>query len=352
MIVLLTLLLALMVATCAEGAALSTHRRHHRAKAQAKVKAAAATKKDDDEGDSADDDSDDASDDTTDDSKDGDDADSKDDDDSDDNVAAAATGTMSGVAAKPDQAPDVKIEINLPHKPDAAAAPQDTGVVQVVAAVKSTAAHQAGDKLESHMEHKSAEQQGWHDMEPVWHNDDPDPELQVAAYFTPEGRLTKARQALQDNLRQQAKITALELDMQNETGFQKRVDQETQTLGGETQSPQLAAMLSGMRKEMRQFSRPFYLEHLISEQKRLKAEEATLQDDLAAAERDYGAGNAGWPSPGKKTLVAETAFRRPDFLQSNSSSPVLAQVSPKSAAINAGAPAAAIVMLAGLLVAA
>lgn len=340
MIVLLTLLLALMVATCAEGAALSTHRRHHRAKAQAKVKAAAATKKDDDEGDSADDDSDDTSDDTKDDSKDGDDADSKDDDDSNDDD--------NTVAAKPDQAPDVKIEINLPHKPEAAAAPQDTGVVQVVAAVKSTAAHQAGDKLESHMEHKTE----WHDMEPVWHNDDPDPEQQVAAYFTPEGRLTKARQALQDNLRQQAKITAMELDMQNETGFQKRVDQETQTLGGETQSPQLAAMLSGMRKEMRQFSRPFYLEHLISEQKRLKAEEATLQDDLAAAERDYGAGNAGWPSPGKKTLVAETAFRRPDFLQSNSSSPVLAQVSPKSAAINAGAPAAAIVMLAGLLVAA
>eukprot|EP00929_Paragymnodinium_shiwhaense_P092056 TRINITY_DN5193_c0_g1_i1.p1 TRINITY_DN5193_c0_g1~~TRINITY_DN5193_c0_g1_i1.p1 ORF type:complete len:356 (+),score=125.49 TRINITY_DN5193_c0_g1_i1:121-1188(+) len=129
--------------------------------------------------------------------------------------------------------------------------------------------------------------------------------------LTPQGRLTKARQRLQDNIYQQTKINSLIWQMQNETAFQTQVDSEAAELASETQAQALARMLGGMRKEMRKFASPFFLDHLYSERKRLKEAEVTLQAELDASEGDLGGGHQGWPHPGDKVVVAESTFRRP-----------------------------------------
>lgn len=134
---------------------------------------------------------------------------------------------------------------------------------------------------------------------------------------TPEGYLTRARQRLQENLLQQARISALMQDMRNETGFQKRVDTDMTKLVAETQTSALAKMLGGMRKEMRQFARPFYLDHLDAEMRRLKAAECKLQEDLERAEAGMGAGQQGWPDAGERVIVKTSSFSRPRNTEEN-----------------------------------
>jgi hypothetical protein len=129
--------------------------------------------------------------------------------------------------------------------------------------------------------------------------------------FTPQGRLTKARQRLQDNLMKQAKIAASIASMQNETGFQTKVDTESAALAAETQASSLATMLGGMRKEMRKFAAPFYLDNLSSERQKLQTAEVGLKADLAAAEKAMGLGHQGFPAHGSKVVVGESTFRRP-----------------------------------------
>jgi len=133
--------------------------------------------------------------------------------------------------------------------------------------------------------------------------------------LTPQGSLTKARQRLQDNLYQQTKINSLIWQMQNETTFQGQVDAEAQALASETQAQALATMLGGMRKEMRKFASPFFLDHLYSERQRLKEEETELQAQLETAEGGMGGGHQGWPHPGDKVVVAESVFRKPASLR-------------------------------------
>lgn len=134
---------------------------------------------------------------------------------------------------------------------------------------------------------------------------------------TPKGYRERARQRLQENLMQQARISALMQDMQNETGFQDRVSSDMNKLMAETQTSALAKMLGGMRKEMRQFSRPFYLEHLYGEMRRLKEAEKGLQADLEQAEGNMGSGHQGWPGMGEKVIVAEASFHRPRDTEEN-----------------------------------
>lgn len=133
--------------------------------------------------------------------------------------------------------------------------------------------------------------------------------------LTPQGSLTKARQRMQDNLYQQTKINSLIWQMQNETTFQGQVDEEAKALASETQAQALATMLGGMRKEMRKFASPFFLEHLYSERQRLKEEEKELQVQLETAEGGMGGGHQGWPHPGDKVVVAESVYRRPASLR-------------------------------------
>lgn len=133
--------------------------------------------------------------------------------------------------------------------------------------------------------------------------------------LTPSGALTKARQQLQDNLYQQTKVNSLIWQMGNETAFQGQVDAEAKDLANETQAQALAMMLGGMRKEMRKFASPFFLDHLYSERKRLKAEEVELQAQLESSEAGMGGGHQGFPHPGDKVVVAESTFRRPASLR-------------------------------------
>eukprot|EP00929_Paragymnodinium_shiwhaense_P032972 TRINITY_DN181_c0_g3_i1.p1 TRINITY_DN181_c0_g3~~TRINITY_DN181_c0_g3_i1.p1 ORF type:complete len:432 (+),score=130.84 TRINITY_DN181_c0_g3_i1:118-1296(+) len=129
--------------------------------------------------------------------------------------------------------------------------------------------------------------------------------------LSPQGRLIKARQRLQENLFQQTKVNTLIWEMQNETRFQSQVDAESMELRKETNAQALAMMLGGMRKEMRKFASPFYLEHLIGERNKLKKVEVVLQAELAEAEAACGKGPQGFPNPGKKVVVAGSSFRRP-----------------------------------------
>jgi hypothetical protein len=149
---------------------------------------------------------------------------------------------------------------------------------------------------------------------------------------TPEGYLTRARQRLQENLLQQARISALMQDMRNETGFQKRVDVDMTKLVAETQTSALAKMLGGMRKEMRQFARPFYLDHLDAEMRRLKAAECKLQEDLERAEAGMGAGQQGWPDAGDRVVVKTSSFSRPRNTEENAVKKLRIDIPPASLA--------------------
>lgn len=132
---------------------------------------------------------------------------------------------------------------------------------------------------------------------------------------TPLGRVAKTRQRLQDNLYKQAKISTLIAEFENETDFQSRVDAGAERLATETKAHALADMLGGMRKELRKFASPFYLEHLDSERRRLKSAEQVLQADYDAAQAAVGRGPQGWPHPGRNVVVAESVFRRPAALR-------------------------------------
>merc|ERR1719240_903039 len=102
--------------------------------------------------------------------------------------------------------------------------------------------------------------------------------------LTPQGKVDKARQQLQDNLRRQAEIAAAIAEQGNDTDFDRRGDEQAGTLAAETQTKALASVLGTMRKEMRKFASPFYMEHLITEQRQLKATELQLEAALEKAE--------------------------------------------------------------------
>jgi len=109
---------------------------------------------------------------------------------------------------------------------------------------------------------------------------------QIVESLTPEGKIRKAREALQENIRSQAEVAMDIAQFSGEAAaiaFDSNVDNETAHVANETQAKALAGLLGTMRKEMRKFASPFYLEHLISEQKLLKAAEIQLQANLDAA---------------------------------------------------------------------
>lgn len=106
--------------------------------------------------------------------------------------------------------------------------------------------------------------------------------------LTPQGKLAKARQRLQDNIIAQAKIAKEMSELRNTTGFEKKVDAEADGVANETNATQLAKLLGGMRKEMRKFASPFYIEHLAAEREKLKSLEVGLQSDLSKAELAVG----------------------------------------------------------------
>lgn len=104
--------------------------------------------------------------------------------------------------------------------------------------------------------------------------------------LTPDGKVRLAREALQENLRQQADTT---VEISQFTGeesaetFNSMVDKEAERVKKEAQSQALATMLGSMRKQMRQFAEPFYLQHLLTEQNRSKAAEQKLEANLNVA---------------------------------------------------------------------
>lgn len=106
--------------------------------------------------------------------------------------------------------------------------------------------------------------------------------------LTPQGKLAKARQRLQDNIIAQARIAKQMSELRNTTGFEKKVDAEADGVANETNATQLAKLLGGMRKEMRKFASPFYIEHLAAEREKLKSLEVGLQSDLSSAELAVG----------------------------------------------------------------
>lgn len=109
--------------------------------------------------------------------------------------------------------------------------------------------------------------------------------------LTPAGKVTKARNRLQDNLKRQAEIAAEIALYQGESTqalFDSKVDAEAKTVAGETQTKALASVLGSMRKEMRKFAAPFYLEHLVDEQRQLKAAELQLEAELDSAQGKTG----------------------------------------------------------------
>jgi len=129
-----------------------------------------------------------------------------------------------------------------------------------------------------------------------------------------------------------AAIAAAIADQGNDTDFDRRVDEQASQLGNETETKALATVLGSMRKEMRKFASPFYLEHLISEQRQLKASELELEADLQNAE----AGLQGHVmeshfnpvSQGGEALLTARKVSVPAVFESNQNS-----MSPRSTAV-------------------
>jgi hypothetical protein len=106
---------------------------------------------------------------------------------------------------------------------------------------------------------------------------------EVLESYTPEGRYARARELLQENLKQQADNANLTVYLSNSTIYEARVDSEADQVADESGATALASLLGTVRKEMHKFAAPFYLQYLAREMQRLKAEEPQLQANVEAA---------------------------------------------------------------------
>merc|ERR1711907_47836 len=92
----------------------------------------------------------------------------------------------------------------------------------------------------------------------------------------------RALAKLQKNLEEQAEINAQIKDFQNVASPVIRAN--VKAVNNETESSTVGTYLGDMWKEMRQFSAPFYLEHIMERRARLEKSAAGLEKRYKAEE--------------------------------------------------------------------
>mmetsp|Transcript_2744 Transcript_2744/g.7855 ORF Transcript_2744/g.7855 Transcript_2744/m.7855 type:complete len:294 (+) Transcript_2744:78-959(+) len=92
------------------------------------------------------------------------------------------------------------------------------------------------------------------------------------------------RKLIEQNAEQQVEVRKLVKDLHSPAAFNDRVVAQTKQVGQEVQSPALAHALGSMWMEMRRYGAPFLLDHLEEKQRRLKAREPLLKQDLQDAQ--------------------------------------------------------------------
>eukprot|EP00927_Polykrikos_kofoidii_P085902 TRINITY_DN946_c0_g1_i1.p1 TRINITY_DN946_c0_g1~~TRINITY_DN946_c0_g1_i1.p1 ORF type:complete len:303 (-),score=65.61 TRINITY_DN946_c0_g1_i1:110-1018(-) len=93
-----------------------------------------------------------------------------------------------------------------------------------------------------------------------------------------------AKRLLEDNLIEQHRITSLINSYRDEATFNSYVNAESATVAAETKAQAFADMLGAMRKEMRRYSTPSYLEKLAEKRSKLQADETNLKAHFDAAQ--------------------------------------------------------------------
>jgi hypothetical protein len=100
-------------------------------------------------------------------------------------------------------------------------------------------------------------------------------------------KILAAKRALQANLVEQHRLTGLLHSYQDEATFNSYVNDEAKHVATEAKSEAFADMLGMMRKEMRKYSTPTYLEKLHEIRAKREAEEIILKENLDKAQGTF-----------------------------------------------------------------
>jgi len=113
---------------------------------------------------------------------------------------------------------------------------------------------------------------------------------EVAAEFVPPtqatARLTEASSALSANLNRQAQLQRRVSHLGDESKSDAEVELSVQLMGNETGSMAMAGAFGDSWKDIRMFEFPFYAEHVMEEQHRLKRKEHALAAKLTVAQKN------------------------------------------------------------------
>lgn len=111
-------------------------------------------------------------------------------------------------------------------------------------------------------------------------------EVSAEAVPPATARLIEASSALSVNLDRQAQLQRRVAHLGDESKSDAEVELSVQLMGNETKSMAMAGVFGDSWKDIRMFEFPFYAEHVMEEQHRLKRKEHTLEAKLAVAQKN------------------------------------------------------------------